>query len=64
MAQMQVGKIRIVTESETGTSRNPARVLIYEEDKLVAEVVARTSLQQGADGGYYDCIILESKQPQ
>lgn len=64
MAQLQIGQIRIEIESQVGTSRNPASIHIYEGDRLIAEIVASTSLQPGADGGYYDCIILESRQVQ
>lgn len=64
MAQLQVRNIRVDIESESGTSRRPARVLVYEGDTLVIEVVARTSPEKGADGGYYDCIILNGKQVQ
>ena len=40
-------QVRIEIESEIGTSRCPARVLVYEGSKLVAEVVAEIELKQG-----------------
>ena len=52
-------QVRVVIESEVGTSRRPARVLVYEGGGLVAEVIAEVELKQGADGGYYHCVTLK-----
>lgn len=48
-------------QSEYGTSRDPAKVLVYENDRLVAEVIAEVELKQGADGGWYHCVTLKIK---
>ena len=56
-----MSNLRIDCQSESGTSHNPARVLIYEGDRLVAEVVATIEPKQGADGGYYRCVVLTKK---
>ena len=45
--------IRVEVESEIGTSCNPAKVLIYEDDDLVVTVIAEVEPKQGADGGWY-----------
>ena len=54
--------VRVELEQEVGTSRRPARVLVYEDDQLVAEVVTEVESKQGADGGYYHCVILKKKE--
>lgn len=54
-----MSQVRVEVESEEGTSRCPARVLVYEGDQLVVEVVARTELKRGADGGWYRCVTLK-----
>ncbi|MEK7520695.1 MAG: hypothetical protein AAB560_01300 [Patescibacteria group bacterium] len=51
--------IRVEVESEIGTSCNPAKVLIYEDDDLVVTVIAEVEPKQGADGGWYPCVILK-----
>lgn len=51
--------IRVEIESEVCTSRNPARVLVYENDQLIAVVTAGIEQKQGADGGYYSCVELK-----
>ena len=50
--------LTVKLESETGTSANPARVLVYDDDQLVSEITARIEPKQGADGGYYPCITF------
>ncbi|MBI2450588.1 MAG: hypothetical protein HYV47_03590 [Candidatus Nealsonbacteria bacterium] len=52
--------IRVETESEVATSERPARVLVYEDDKLVAVVIAGIERQKGADGGFYPCVTLKN----
>lgn len=54
--------IRVDIESEVATSDRPARVLVYERDRLVAEVIAEVELKPGADGGYYHCVTLKKRQ--
>ena len=60
--QELLGKVRVEVESESGTSHRPARVLVYKDDQLVAEVVAEIELKQGADGGFYHCVTLKKQQ--
>lgn len=52
---------RVDIESELGTSRRPARVLVYDGDQLVSEVIAEVELKMGADGGFYHCVTLKKK---
>jgi len=54
--------IRVETQSEIATSSELARVLVYENDNLVAEVTAQIKPQQGGDGGFYPCVLLTSKK--
>lgn len=54
--------IRVEIESEEGTSHRPARMRVFEEEKLVAEVIAEVELKQGADGGYYHCVTLKKSK--
>ena len=51
--------VKVEVKSESGTSRDPAKILVYEDDRLVAEVVAEVELKQGADGGLYHCVTLK-----
>lgn len=53
--------VRVELEQEIGISHRPARVLVYENDKLVEEVIARVEPKQGADGGWYHCVVLKKK---
>lgn len=53
--------VRVEVKSEIGTSRDPAKVLIYEDDRLVTEVVAVVELKQGVDGGWYHCVTLKKR---
>ena len=54
--------IRVVVESEEVATHRPARVLVWEDGKLVVEVVAEIGLQQGADGGYYHRVLLTERR--
>jgi len=54
--------VRVVVESEDAISNHPARVLVYKNNRLIAEVVAKVEPQQGADGKYYPCVTLKSRQ--
>ena len=53
--------IRVELESQKGTSNEPARVLIYENDKLIAEIIAKVEMKLGADYGKYPCVELVQK---
>lgn len=55
--------VRVEIKSEIGTSRDPAKVSIYENDRLLAEVIAEIELKQGADGGWYHCVTLRKEVP-
>ena len=52
--------VRVEVQSEAGTSRNPAKVLVYEDNRLVATVIAEVELKLGADGGWYHCVTLRT----
>lgn len=54
--------IKIKINSEIGTSRDPAKISIYENGRLVAEVIAKVELKQDADGGWYHCVLLEKQE--
>ena len=53
--------VKVEVKSEIGTSSDPAKVLVYEDDRLVTEVVAEIELKQGADGGWYHCVTLKKQ---
>lgn len=36
-----------------------ARVLVYDDEKLITEVHAHVEKEQGADGGYYSVVKLK-----
>lgn len=52
---------RVEIESESGTSRAPASVKVYEGDKLVTTIIATVEMKQGADGGLYPCVTLKQQ---
>ena len=52
-------KIEVKCESETATSHGPAKVSVFKNGELVAEVKAELRLGTGADGDSYYCIILK-----
>lgn len=54
--------VRVKIKSKSVTSREPAKVLIYEDDQLVAEVIAKIEMKQGADGGWYHCVTLRKQE--
>ena len=53
--------IRVEIQNEAVILGHQARVLIFEDDKLVAEVVAKIEPQIGADDNYYPGVTLERK---
>jgi hypothetical protein len=54
--------IRVELIQEIGISKNPAKVLIYDEgNKLIKVIVAKIDLDQGLDGGYYHVVKLEEE---
>lgn len=54
--------IRVEVKSEIGTSRDPAKVSVYQDDHLITEVIAEVELKQGADGGWYHCVTLKKQK--
>lgn len=54
--------VRVELKQEYGTSRDPARVSVYDNDQLVVEVIAAVEMKQGADGGWYHCVTLKRKE--
>lgn len=55
--------IRVEIRSGVATSDKPATVLVYEDDRLIAQVVAEIEHLPGADGGHYPCVILKKQMP-
>ncbi len=55
----QSGKVRVEIQSEIAIVRRPARVLVYNGEQLVAEIIAEIEPKQGWDGGYYPCVTLK-----
>lgn len=53
--------VRVELKSQIGTSWDPAKVLVYEDDRLVAEVIADIEHKMGADGNFYPCVTLVKK---
>ena len=54
--------VRVELRQEVATSPKLARVLVYEDDAVVAEVVADIELKQGADDGWYHCVTLKLQE--
>ena len=54
--------VRIELQSEVATSDRPAKVLVYENEVLAAEIIAEVEPQKGGDGGLYPCVKLKQKQ--
>ncbi len=54
-------KVRVEGVDEGVRIRRDASVTIYDGDKLVTKVVAKIEKKQGADGGWYDCIVLKKE---
>lgn len=60
-ASMLKEKVRVDLESEVATSGKPARVLVYEDDVLISEIVASIKMEQWKDGIWCHCVKLEKK---
>lgn len=54
--------IRVEVKSESAISRDPAKVSVYEDDRLVAEVIGEVEFKLGADGGWYPCVALKKQE--
>ena len=55
--------LRLKLRQEEGTSREPAQVEVYENDKLVATVEATVEPKQGADGASLNLKMLAGSSP-
>ncbi len=51
--------VRIEIKPETLNSREPAKIVVYDGDRLVTEIIAKVELSPGADGGMYNCVTLK-----
>jgi hypothetical protein len=51
--------VRIEIRDEAGCISEPARVRVYEDERLVAEIIGKVEPKEGADGGLYPCVTLE-----
>ncbi|MDP3779218.1 MAG: hypothetical protein Q8R30_04210 [bacterium] len=58
---MEPTDVRVEVKSEDPVSCLPARVLIYQGEKLIREIVAHVDMKRGADYRYYPCVILEER---
>jgi len=56
---METTDVRVEVKSEDSTSCLPARVLIYQEERLIRQIVAHVEMKRGADYRYYACVTLE-----
>ncbi len=50
--------LKVECHSETATSRSPATVKVFEDGKLIEEVIATVEHEKGADGDFYPVIKL------
>jgi hypothetical protein len=53
--------IRVEIESEKVILGEKAHVFVYDDDRLVTEVIGEVVSQQGADGGWYPSVSLTKK---
>jgi hypothetical protein len=54
--------IRVDVQDEDGVGTKKPTVRVYEDDKLVCEVVASIELKPGADGGLYRCVVFSRNE--
>ena len=56
--------VRVEIQSEIVTSDEPAKILNYEGGYPcpAIEVIAEIELKQGADGGWYRCVVLKKQE--
>ncbi len=57
-----MSNVRVEIQSETAVGSSPARVTVYENDKIVAVITADIELKMGGDCGYYNCVTLTRKE--
>jgi hypothetical protein len=53
-----MSRVRVEVEKERVICGEPAKVNIYEDDKLIARVICTIGNQYGADDGLYPCVEL------
>ncbi|MBI2595640.1 hypothetical protein HYW46_02800 [Candidatus Daviesbacteria bacterium] len=56
------GNVKIKLESAVVTSDRSARVLVYDGERLVAEILAEMRMGLGADYGMYHYVTLHPTQ--
>lgn len=50
--------IEVRCSSETATSKEPAKMQVLEDGRVVSEVIATIVQEKGADGGMYNVVKL------
>lgn len=55
------GTVRVGIESKEGISDTPARVVVYVNNQLIAEIVAEVELKRGANFVLYHCVTLKKR---
>jgi hypothetical protein len=55
--------IRVECVDEIGTSSKPAEVRIYDGTRLALSIQAVIDRKQGADGGWYPCVVFKEQKP-
>ena len=53
--------VKVKIKSEQVLFNQPAKIEVYEDDRLVTTIIAKVGLQKGADGGSYHCVTLEKQ---
>ena len=61
LSEQQATHVRIETQDEQVILGKPARVYVYEGNKLVTVVTAKVEPRQGADGGDYPSVTLKKQ---
>lgn len=51
--------VRIEVNSENVVMGRQAKILVYEDDKLISTIMGEVETQQGADGGHYPAVKLK-----
>lgn len=54
--------VTVEIKSEKAISSDPARIIIYQDGKILEIITAKIKFQRGADGGCYPCVILEKQK--
>lgn len=51
-------KVTVETKDENPLFKEPARVDIYKNNRLVKRITAHVEFKRGADGKLYPCVVL------